>query len=51
MASAPKPFQVAVADEALNDLKLRLSATRYPGQLEDIGWKDGTEKTYLQVHR
>ena len=49
MAVVPKPFQVAVPDEAIADLKRRLSTTRYPGQLLDVGWKDGTEKSYLEV--
>lgn len=45
----PTPFRVSVPGAALEDLRQRLANTRFPGQLKDIGWDDGTEKTYLQV--
>jgi hypothetical protein len=48
-AVRPTPFRVSVSDAALEDLKQRLASTRFPGQLEGIGWDDGTEKTYLQA--
>ena len=43
-----KSFQVHVTEEVLGDLRARLRHTRWPDQLPDIGWKQGTELEWLQ---
>ncbi len=42
------PFEINVADAAINDLKRRLSATRMPDQIVDTTWEYGTDSTYLR---
>jgi len=44
----PTPFKIAVPDAVITDLKERLAKTRYPDQLENAGWKYGTELNYLK---
>lgn len=41
-----EPFRIHVADEVLDDLRLWLRHTRWPDQLPDIGWKQGTELNF-----
>jgi Epoxide hydrolase N terminus len=43
-----EPFRIHVADEVLNDLRARLRQTRWPDQIPDIGWEQGTELDWLQ---
>lgn len=43
-----KPFSVQVPQQVLDDLKLRLSLTRWPDQLEGAGWDYGTDLSYLK---
>jgi len=43
-----EPFRVHVADEVLDDLRTRLRHTRWPDQIPDIGWEQGTELDWLQ---
>jgi len=43
-----REFTIAVSDQAINDLKLRLSLRRTPDQLNDISWEYGTDLRYLQ---
>ncbi|MEE2636867.1 MAG: epoxide hydrolase, partial [Acidobacteriota bacterium] len=45
--TAIRPFEVAVSDETLDDLKQRLNMTRLPDQLDGAGWDYGTELEYL----
>jgi pimeloyl-ACP methyl ester carboxylesterase len=42
------PFTVAIDDEALEDLRARLRATRLPAPLPGDGWRDGVPVGYLQ---
>jgi pimeloyl-ACP methyl ester carboxylesterase len=42
-----EPFTIAVEDELLADLRDRIHRTRWPDQLPDIGWDQGTELGYL----
>jgi epoxide hydrolase len=42
-----EPFTIAVPDAVLDDLRTRLGGTRLPNQLHDIGWEQGTERSYL----
>lgn len=45
---ATENFRIAVADDAVNDLRNRLEHVRWPDQIEGIGWEQGTELTYLR---
>jgi pimeloyl-ACP methyl ester carboxylesterase len=43
-----EPFQVAVAESTLDDLRDRLVRTRYPDQIEGTGWDAGMPVDYLR---
>jgi hypothetical protein len=45
--TAIREFSIAVSDQAIDDLKLRLSLSRIPDQLDNISWEYGTDKPYL----
>lgn len=42
------PFTIAISDEQLEDLRLRLRRTRWPDPVDGIGWQDGTDRGFLQ---
>lgn len=42
------PFQISVAENALDDLKVRLGDTRFPQALDDVGWDYGIEAGFLR---
>ena len=42
------PFQIAVPEEVLADLRERLARTRWPDQIPGSGWDYGTELAYLR---
>jgi microsomal epoxide hydrolase len=42
------PFRIAVPDAVLRDLKDRLARTRFPDQLQNVGWDYGTDIAYLK---
>ncbi|MEU8964175.1 epoxide hydrolase [Streptomyces sp. NPDC048491] len=44
----PEPFIPHTAPAALDDLRTRLRATRWPDAPEDAGWALGTDLTYLR---
>jgi pimeloyl-ACP methyl ester carboxylesterase len=44
----PEPFDLRTAPEALEDLRRRLRATRWPDAPEDAGWSLGTDVDYLR---
>jgi pimeloyl-ACP methyl ester carboxylesterase len=46
--TAIQPFKIDTPAAILEDLQLRLGATRWPEGLHDAGWKDGTPEAYLQ---
>jgi microsomal epoxide hydrolase len=46
--TAIRPFEIAVSDEVLADLQVRLSMTRFPDQLDGVGWDYGTDVAYLR---
>jgi len=48
MSDAIEPFEIAIEDEVLDDLRRRLAATRFPDQIPDTGWDYGTELGYLK---
>lgn len=45
--TAIREFSIAVPEQAINDLNLRLSLSRIPDQLDNISWEYGTDKPYL----
>jgi len=44
----PEPFTLATTREALDDLRSRLRATRWPDAPQDAGWSAGTDLAYLR---
>ncbi len=48
MSVQPKPFNYAVPEEALDDLKERLARTRFPDQAPDAPWAYGTDVDWLR---
>ena len=46
--SDPAPFRIAIADDDLADLRWRLGRTRWPDQLDGVGWEYGTDPGYLR---
>jgi len=43
-----RPFSVAVTDEVLADLRLRLARARWPDEIPGGGWDYGTDLAYLR---
>ena len=41
------PFEKAVSNEAISDLKNRLQNTRLPDQISQTTWEYGTDREYL----
>jgi microsomal epoxide hydrolase len=48
MSEAIQPYTIAVPDDAIADLKRRLSATRFPDQIPGTGWDYGAELDYVK---
>ncbi|MEW2516593.1 epoxide hydrolase family protein [Actinacidiphila alni] len=46
--SGPEPFGLRASRAALDDLRTRLRATRWPDAPEDAGWSLGTDLGYLR---
>ena len=46
--TGPTPFRSVTPPAALDDLRRRLRATRWPDQPADAGWSLGTDLTYLR---
>ena len=44
----PEPFTPRTVPAALEDLRARLRATRWPDMPEDAGWSLGTDLAYLR---
>ena len=44
----PESFSVRVPDEVLDDLRARLSNTRWPEALPYAGWSSGVDLAYLR---
>lgn len=47
-ADAVVPYTIRIPDEVLRDLKERLTRTRLPDQLQNVGWDYGTDIAYLK---
>jgi epoxide hydrolase len=43
-----RPFQIAIAQSALDDLAGRLARTRWPSEITGAGWSRGVPRDYLQ---
>lgn len=46
--TAPQPFAPQASPEAIEDLRARLRATRWPDSPADVGWSLGTDLDYLR---
>src|SRR3954453_4311224 len=46
--AGPEPFEIAVADDVLTDLRARIRNTRWPDEAPGAGWDQGTELGYLR---
>jgi pimeloyl-ACP methyl ester carboxylesterase len=44
----PRPFAIRFEDSVLEDLRARLRRTRWPDQVVDAGWDQGTERETLR---
>lgn len=44
----PEPFEIAIPDEVLDDLRDRLGRTRWPDEISGRGWDYGTELGFLR---
>lgn len=47
-SSSIQSFSLFIQDDILDDLKYRISRTRWPDQIPEIGWQQGTELVYLK---
>ncbi len=47
--AAIEPFEIAVADEVLDDLRRRLKAVRWPGAPADVAWQYGANPDYMKA--
>ena len=47
-ADAIRPFRVEVPEADLEDLRYRLSRTRWPDELPGVGWSYGVPLGYLR---
>jgi pimeloyl-ACP methyl ester carboxylesterase len=43
-----RPFEVQIGEEILDDLRARLSRTRWPDEIADAGWDYGTNLAYMR---
>lgn len=43
-----RPFRIDIPDSALDDLKRRLAATRWPDEIPGLGWSRGVPVAYLK---
>jgi pimeloyl-ACP methyl ester carboxylesterase len=48
MAAQPRPFTLNVSDEAIADLRERLTRTRLPDQAPGVPWAYGTDLGYMR---
>lgn len=46
--SEPAPFEIAVPEATLEDLRQRLRRTRFPAQPQGLGWEYGADLGYLR---
>src|SRR5579885_2457207 len=46
--AAPRPFTIDIPQSTLDDLRQRLSRTRWPDQIDGAAWEYGADLGYLQ---
>ena len=44
-----RPFTIAVEDSVLEDLRKRLTNTRWPDEMPNTGWDYGSNLDYIKV--
>lgn len=42
------PFEISIPDDVMDDLRDRLGRTRWPDEIDDIGWDQGIPLSYVQ---
>ena len=47
--AVPRPTKLAIPTHDIEDLVLRIRATRWPDQLEGVEWQYGTELSYVKA--
>jgi pimeloyl-ACP methyl ester carboxylesterase len=48
IARGVEPYTIDIDEEVLENLRRRLAATRWPDEIDDIGWAQGTNLAYLK---
>ena len=43
-----QPFEIAVSDAVLDDLRQRLGQTRWPDEMPGVGWDYGSNLDYIK---
>ena len=43
-----EPFEIAISDEVLEDLRRRLQHTRWPDEMPGTGWEYGSNLDYIK---
>ena len=43
-----QPYEVHISDDVLDDLRDRLSRTRWPDEIKDVGWDYGSSLAYIR---
>ena len=43
-----EPFDICIPEAALRDLRERIRRTRWPDEIEGVGWEQGTPLGYLR---
>ena len=43
-----EPFEIAISDEVLGDLRQRLGQTRWPDEMPGVGWDYGSNLHYIK---
>ncbi len=43
-----RPFRIQVPQADLDDLRYRLAHTRWPGEIEGVGWDYGADLSYMK---
>lgn len=43
-----EPFEIAIPERTLADLRERIARTRWPDEVDGVGWEQGTPRAYLR---
>jgi Epoxide hydrolase N terminus len=47
----PESFKINVSDELLRVTRIKLESARFPDELRDVGWQDGTPTSEIKPLR